>query len=153
MNDKPTAAKRRRTPAQDAGAVRTDVDLAVVRRAASIGCPPEEIAVLLGFARSGFYNRMKIDADVRQAVEDGRAEGRATLRRAQWQAAMNGVPAMLIWLGKQHLGQRDMSQIEHNHRGSVATASDADLLAIATGGSAIITSSETDQDGTEGMVH
>jgi hypothetical protein len=35
------------------------------------------------------------------------ADGRASLRRSQWVAAGKGNIAMLIWLGKQHLDQRD----------------------------------------------
>ena len=34
-------------------------------------------------------------------------EGKASLRRMQWQEAMNGNTTMLVWLGKQALGQRD----------------------------------------------
>jgi hypothetical protein len=33
--------------------------------------------------------------------------GKASLRRNQWKAADKGVPSILIWLGKQHLGQKD----------------------------------------------
>lgn len=42
-------------------------------------------------------------------------EGKASLRRAQWKAATeNHNATMLVWLGKQMLGQRD--QVEtHNH--------------------------------------
>lgn len=34
------------------------------------------------------------------------ASGRISLRRAQWQLATSGNPTMLIWLGKQILGQK-----------------------------------------------
>ena len=40
-------------------------------------------------------------------------EGRASLRRSQWKAAQDGNPTMLVWLGKQMLGQRDKQEIEH----------------------------------------
>jgi len=40
------------------------------------------------------------------------AFGRVSLRRAQFKAAHAGNPAMLIWLGKQNLGQRDQPAIE-----------------------------------------
>jgi hypothetical protein len=40
-------------------------------------------------------------------------EGKASLRRAQWKAAQDGNPTMLVWLGKQNLGQRDKQEIEH----------------------------------------
>jgi hypothetical protein len=40
-------------------------------------------------------------------VKNLKADGRASLRRTQWVAAMKGNTAMQIWLGKQHLDQRD----------------------------------------------
>lgn len=40
----------------------------------------------------------------------GRSQGRVALRQLQWQAARKGSPAMLIWLGKQDLGQTDEPQ-------------------------------------------
>lgn len=41
-------------------------------------------------------------------------EGRASLRRSQWKLAQDGNPTMLVWLGKQVLGQRD----KHEHLGA-----------------------------------
>ncbi len=41
-----------------------------------------------------------------------RGLGKISLRRAQWQTAQSGNPTMLIWLGKQHLGQRDKTSHE-----------------------------------------
>ena len=43
----------------------------------------------------------------------GRAERRMKLRRLQWKAAESGNTTMLIWLGKQELGQTDRQEIEH----------------------------------------
>jgi hypothetical protein len=37
----------------------------------------------------------------------GREDVKMSLRRAQLQLALNGNPTMLIWLGKQLLGQQD----------------------------------------------
>lgn len=39
-------------------------------------------------------------------------EGKASLRRAQWKAAQDGNATMLVWLGKQMLGQRDKMDFE-----------------------------------------
>ena len=39
-----------------------------------------------------------------------RQGGKCSLRRAQWKKALEGHPTMLIWMGKQVLGQKD--QIE-----------------------------------------
>ena len=41
------------------------------------------------------------------------ANGRMSLRREQYRLAMGGDRTMLIWLGKQHLGQRDEVEVEH----------------------------------------
>ncbi len=37
-------------------------------------------------------------------------EGKTSLRRLQWKAANNGNVTMLIWLGKQYLGQTDKQE-------------------------------------------
>ena len=43
----------------------------------------------------------------RQIFENGKLKGKANLRRLQMIQAEKGNPTMLIWLGKQLLGQRD----------------------------------------------
>ena len=43
-------------------------------------------------------------------------EGKASLRRSQWKVAQEGNPTMLIWLGKQMLGQRDRKDLDLSSR-------------------------------------
>jgi hypothetical protein len=38
-------------------------------------------------------------------------EGRMSLRRLQWKKAQEGNTTMLIWLGKQYLGQSDKQEL------------------------------------------
>lgn len=38
-------------------------------------------------------------------IENGRASGKMSLKRKQWEVAMSGNVTMLIWLGKIQLGQ------------------------------------------------
>jgi len=40
--------------------------------------------------------------------------GKASLRRTQWKAATGGNSTMMVWLGKNVLGQTDKQEIEHN---------------------------------------
>ena len=48
------------------------------------------------------------------------AEEKVVLRKAQWEKAMAGDTKMLIWLGKQHLGQKDNpSTPMHNPIGGI----------------------------------
>ena len=94
--------KRRSGPGS--GAV---FDYGVVERSAAVGCSKEEIASVIGIARSAFYRHIDEDERLRAALENGAAKGRATLRRLQWKGAEEGNATMLVWLGKQLLGQRD----------------------------------------------
>lgn len=41
-------------------------------------------------------------------------KGKISLRRQQWQLALKGDKTMLIWLGKQHLEQRERASHEHS---------------------------------------
>ena len=41
-----------------------------------------------------------------------RGLGKISLRRSQWQVAQKGSVAMLIWLGKQYLGQKDIQDVD-----------------------------------------
>jgi hypothetical protein len=87
---------------------RAQIDLAVLERGASIGCTMNELKALSGTPHSTFFKHLAEDPEVQAAIERGAELGRATLRRAQWQAAVTDKnPTMLVWLGKQLLGQQD----------------------------------------------
>jgi len=81
--------------------------LPLVRKLASIQCTDEEIAAGLGCSQDTLARGRKREPDLDAAILEGRANGRMSLRRAQYRKAMEGNPAMLIWLGKQVLGQRE----------------------------------------------
>ena len=89
------------------GRPRREIDYALVARLAGIGCTDAEIAAALQCSAAWFCNRKKTDEPLRDAIDSGRETGRTTLRRLQWQGAASGNVTMLIWLGKQMLGQRD----------------------------------------------
>jgi hypothetical protein len=74
-----------------------------VTRLARIHCTYQEVAYVLGLN----YERMISSAAFHEAYKKGWEQGRASLRRLQWDGAEKGHPVMLIWLGKQILGQRD----------------------------------------------
>jgi hypothetical protein len=95
------------------GRPQAEIDLEVVRNAAGIGCTVNEIAAVLGVCRSTLFKYMQINPDVQTAIDEGRDKGCATLRRHQWQRASVGSDTMLIWLGKQMLGQRDTQQVQN----------------------------------------
>lgn len=88
-----------------------EIDYLAVERAASIGCTKDEISAVVGVSRSTLYAKMAADPKIQAAIDRGNDKGRATLRRLQWKGANDGNPAMLIWLGKQYLGQKDKSEL------------------------------------------
>jgi hypothetical protein len=117
-----------------AGRPRKDVDLEALTQLCMLHVTDEEIAAFFGVGRRTVA-RWKERPDVGDAIEAGRAKGRTTLRRLQMQAAQKGNATMLIWLGKQHLDQRDVLLTEHSGPGGgpieVVDGSASDVLMAA----------------------
>jgi hypothetical protein len=81
------------------------IDGEQVQKLASLGCSARDIAYVVGCSVDTLDRRFAAELD------KGRAEGRTTLRRRQWKAAMDGNVAMLIFLGKSLLGQTDRADV------------------------------------------
>lgn len=105
----PTAIKKPatsdKTP-RGRGRPRKEIDLAQLSQLAAFQCTDDEIAAVLGVCVETLIRRKK-EPEFLEALESGKAKGRASLRRLQWKAANAGNTTMLVWLGKQVLGQRD----------------------------------------------
>lgn len=83
------------------------LDCGQIESLASIGCTQMEIAMVLGFNVTLFGRGRP---DVRTAYDLGAAKMRMSLRRLQWEKAKDGNVTMMIWLGKQILGQKDRTE-------------------------------------------
>lgn len=82
-----------------------------VEVAASLFPTDSEMAVLLECSRETI-KRLKADTDdYNDAVSRGQDKRRIKLRRLQWKTAEEGNPTMMIFLGKQHLGQADKQEV------------------------------------------
>src|SRR4051812_37718358 len=84
-----------------------DINTDLVATLASIQCTDEEIAAALRVSVDTITRRKQSMPEFAEALSAGKALGRMSLRRMQWQSAKNGSIPMQIWLGKQMLGQRD----------------------------------------------
>src|SRR5260221_715645 len=82
-----------------------EIDERLVHDLASIHCTIDEIAMICGCHRS------TIEVRFSESVAAGKAFGRRRLRKCQFDAAYAGSVPMMIWLGKQVLGQRDLATI------------------------------------------
>jgi hypothetical protein len=83
-----------------------DIDEDTVEKLASIHCTMQEIASVVGCSVDTLENRFS------EIIKQGRDRGKASLRRMQYEAAKKGNATLLIWLGKQILGQKDKSPEE-----------------------------------------
>lgn len=87
--------------------IKKEINPEQVQKLAAIGCTDVEIGEIIGCSHDTLTRRFKDE------LITGRANGKASLRRKQYEQALSGNVAMLIWLGKQYLGQTDKQAIEN----------------------------------------
>lgn len=102
----------RKTNNPNMGRPPKEIDWKKVETLCQIQCTQEEIASVMDIHIDNLTLAAKRDhgltfADLFKKWREG---GRCSLRRSQWKKALEGNPTMLIWMGKQVLGQKD--QIE-----------------------------------------
>jgi len=83
------------------------VDGEKVRQYALLGLKTTEIAGMFGCDEKVIRRRFK------KEVLSGKAQRVAAIRKAQYDAMLALNPTILIWLGKNELGQTDKSVVEH----------------------------------------
>lgn len=84
--------------------------LKIIRGLSSVQCTQFEAACVLHVSEATFEQFLRHHTKAREAWDNGRGEGKASLRRTQWKMAQKSA-AMAIWLGKQLLGQKDKTAI------------------------------------------
>ena len=87
------------------------VDTQAVQKLAQMHCTYEEIAEFCNVSTK------TLQRSYVHLIKKGREMGKISLRRAQFEKALGGNVAMQIWLGKQHLDQRDkIENTNYNER-------------------------------------
>lgn len=78
-----------------------------------IHCTGEEIAGVLHVDYDTLNRncREQKGVNISDYIKEHQNGGKMSLRRAQWKAAESGNVSMLIWLGKQWLGQTDKQEV------------------------------------------
>ena len=94
------------------GRPRLEFDLRLVEDLGKIQSTHSELAAVLNVSIDTVERRLKDDSEFCGAYEKGLENGKSSLRRIQWKAALGGNTTMQIWLGKQYLSQRDMHSAE-----------------------------------------
>ena len=88
-----------------------DKDFARLVQMIRIQCTQDDICCVFGMSPDSLGRRLKERGvgTFAELYKKHAHEGKASLRRAQWQSATEKLnPTMLIWLGKNMLGQRDV---------------------------------------------
>jgi len=134
------------------GRPKIEIDPAEVEKLAAFGCPNEEIGTLLGCSENTIRRRFG------EQTAKGRASLKKSLRRKQVEVALSGNATMLIWTGKNLLGQSDknevgtitldVSQLNDEQLARLAKGDDLRSI-IATAGASGDRAAQAKQDGIE----
>ena len=109
---------------------RIEIDLVELERLCGLQCTQPDLAGWFNCDITTIENRVKEDKlydfegaqlTFKQIMERGYAKGRVSLRRRQMAAADAGNATMLVWLGKNVLGQRDNIEVTGDNRGPIET--------------------------------
>src|SRR6266481_3143326 len=94
-----------------AGRKAINIDLVELEKLCSLQCTDEEIGAWFGVSTRTIESRRK-QPQFSEVMNRGKAKGRISVRRAQMKLLESGNGTMGVWLGKQLLGQRDVTPIE-----------------------------------------
>jgi len=86
-----------------------------VDQCCKVQCTQDEIAAILGVGIDTLTQKCKEDHGItfQEYSKHKSAGGKMSIRRKQFARANKGSDTMLIWLGKQYLGQKD--KVEHGN--------------------------------------
>jgi hypothetical protein len=88
-------------------------DLAMIERLYSNMSTDQDVADICDVARKTVERHLKNDPEFRRAKTQGMAKARVSLRSEQFKLAKNGNLGMLVWLGKQYLGQKEKQEVDN----------------------------------------
>jgi hypothetical protein len=88
------------------------IDLAELEKLCGMQCTDEEVAAFFGVSTRTIERRRSVEK-FREIMDQGRAKGRVSVRRALFKLANAGNIAAAIFLSKNLLGYRDVVNTEH----------------------------------------
>ena len=102
------------------GRPRIEIDWTEFEKLCELQATLEEIAGWFNCSVDTIENRVKEVHSITfsEYFSQKRSRGKISLRRRQMQLALNGNPAMLIFLGKNYLHQADKQDIQHSGDGN-----------------------------------
>jgi hypothetical protein len=118
------AAERKKTGPKGPMKPMTEKELEQLINMIRIQCTRDEICDILNMSDTTLNRRIKEQGiegvdNFEALYKKHQGEGKASLRRAQWKVAQDGNPTMLVWLGKQMLGQKDKQELSGPDGGAI----------------------------------
>lgn len=101
------------------GRPKLQFDLKVVEGLGGIGATYEEMASVFGCSVDTIRRNMQLEGEFFESYQKGKSSFLMSLRRRQKQIALGdskSAATMLVWLGKNLLGQSDKQEIEQKIR-------------------------------------
>lgn len=111
----------------------SDKEIEQLGSLAAIGCTNDEISSVIGCSWD------TLDRNYAEVIKKGRDTMKASLRRAQFKAALEGNSTMQIWLGKQLLGQKEPDRVWSGRVGAGVESTDPSTPATPLDGELHIT--------------
>lgn len=112
---RPAVKKAKKKAVNKGGAPKKPIDYKKLDAMCAIQCTGEECAAILDVSYEHLNNQLKKDGNggFLDYFKQKSANGKMSLRRKQFDLASSGNPTMLIWLGKQWLGQAEKQEIDN----------------------------------------
>jgi hypothetical protein len=97
------------------GPPKLEIDYKTLSSLCKIQCTGEECAAIIDMDYDTLNRRLKEEGYLgfTDYFKKHSSGGKASLRRKQIAVAMDGNPTMLVWMGKQHLGQTDKAEVDN----------------------------------------
>jgi len=121
MGNLPLAHKKMGRPKGTTKLQPTEETLKSLRGLGQIQCTTKEGCAFFAVSEPTFLKFLADNPVAREAFEEGKGKGCISLRRHQWRMAENNA-TMAIWLGKNHLGQSDKTELSGPEGGPVQVA-------------------------------
>jgi hypothetical protein len=112
--------------------VRKNIDLETLKLLAGKFCTQQEACSVMGVDVATLHKRFHDTPAVRQAWDDGRAEGRVALRRLQFNYEGSAGVQMTIHMSKHQLGENDKNLVEVTGKdgGAIQLSAGPDLSSL-----------------------
>ena len=109
------------------GRPKAKIDWGIVDRMLEADCEGTEVAAYLGIDPETLYRRCQAEKNVgfSEYLRQKKARGDVQLKVKQHAAALKGDKTMMVWMGKQRLGQRD--KVEQQNRYDLDPEDEIDL--------------------------